>query len=137
MSDMIERLLNDIKEGHYFWIRMKSTREVARMANARVMFISLIGIYASLWILGYGIFHRLTGRSFESNGFFWDVTLLVGPYLGAYFLLVRPLLSKVDINEHIPQAEKDKKARVARIYFIVVALSLPLSGVIFNLLTKF
>ncbi|MET7258664.1 hypothetical protein [Dyadobacter fermentans] len=133
---MITRLLNDIKEGHYFWIRKKSAREVARTANARVMFISLMGIYASLWILGYGIFHRLTGKSFQSGGFFADVLLFTAPYLGIYFLLVHPHLSKGEIDEHVPGTEKNRKARIARIYFILVALSLPVAGLIFKLLAK-
>lgn len=126
--------LNDIKEGHYFWIRKKSSEDSTKMVNSRVMFLSLIGYYTSLLILGYGIFHRLTGKSFKSNGPLIDAGLFFGLYIAIYFILVKPLLNKGEIDENIPETEKKRKKKIAIIYFVLDAISIPSSGLIFNFL---
>lgn len=131
---MILRLLNDVKEGHYFWMRKKNEEDIARIGNFGVMFLTLLIYYGSLFLIVGEIVFKYTGKRYIGTSMLTNVLLIFGPYLAVYFLLVYPSLNRGKINEDISEFEKKRKKKIATIYFIFCVLAIPISGIIINTL---
>lgn len=131
---MIFRILNDVKEGHYFLMRKKNNEEIARIANFGVIFLTSFIYYVALSILVFGIVHRFTGIVQRDTSLATNVPLIFGPFLAIYFLLIYPNLNKGRTNEDIPEDEKKRKKKLATIYIVFSALAVPIAGLIGNLL---
>lgn len=130
---MITQILNDVKEGHYLWMRKKNDTSVARIANFGIIFITLFVYYSAFFIIISELVYKYIKNRDGYISLSTNILIIFGPYLVFYFLFVYPNLKR-KINEHISEIEKKRKKKVATIYFIFCALALPIAGIIINIL---
>ncbi|MET7258677.1 hypothetical protein [Dyadobacter fermentans] len=130
---MLIRILNDVKAGHYFWMRRNAEVNRARSANRGIIFYTLFVYYTVLSIIGAALFYRFFGSSFIDHGLLINALEFFTPYLTIYFLFISPGLDEV-IDEDIEELEKTRKKSIAKRYFIVAALLVASVGFIYNLI---
>ena len=130
---MIIRLLNDVKQGHYLWMRKKNDENIAKIGSFGVIFLTLLVYYGSGFIVVMEIINKITGKRDSDTDILANVFLIFGPYLIIFFTFINPNINR-KIGDEISANEKRRKKKVATIYFAFCVLAIPLAGIIVNLL---
>lgn len=128
---MIIGLLNDVKEGHYFWMRRHNSESESKIKNFGILFLSLLAFYSCICIILFGIYFKATGDVFEHITFFNGISVFFGPYIAIYYALVRPKIHSNVVNENISDVEKERKIKVAKKYLLACILSIPITTMIY------
>jgi Zn-dependent protease len=131
---MIFRLLNDVKIAHYLSARENQSEDTAKIANFGVLFISLLGFYGAILILGIGVTYKFTGVLFKDMGILANALLIFGPYIAIYFGLINPKLCKSINREDYSETEIKSKKKVLLIYKICCVLAVPIAMLIVAIL---
>lgn len=130
---MLIKILNDVKAGHYFWMRRNVEVNRARSANRGIIFYTLFVYYTFLSIIGSALYYRFFESSFIDYGLLINALEFFTPYLLVYFLYINPRLDEV-IDDDIEESEKKRKKSIAKKYFIIAALLVASVGFIYNLI---
>jgi amino acid transporter len=133
---MLSKLLNDAREGHYFWMRKKNSPEVAKIANFGIIFFTLFIFYISLLIFIAAIEYIFTNQFQGYRKFVTNAPLFFSCYLLVYFIFINPRIKKGEINENISEIDRKRKNRVATIWFTCSVASLPLAILVMTFLRK-
>lgn len=128
---MIAELLNDIKEGHYFWMRRHNSESESKIKNFGLLFLSMLAYYSCICLLLFGIYFKTTGNVFDNVTFLSGIPVFFGPYIALYYALVRPKIHQDGINENIPEFEKERKIKIAKKYLLACILSIPITVTIY------
>lgn len=133
---MLSKLLNDAREGHYFWMRKRNSAEVAKIANFGVIFLTLFIFYIALLIFIAIAEYILTDKFQGYRRFVTNAPLFFSCYILLYFIFIYPKIKRGQIDENISEIDIRRKNRVATIWFTCCILSLPLAVGIMTLVRK-
>ncbi|GAB3178335.1 hypothetical protein GCM10027291_43670 [Telluribacter humicola] len=121
----IKRYLNDVYEGIYFNSARYESVDISSWVVHLRFLVSLYFYYVSVVILAIGVTVSVYG-AFKPS-FILVAFYMFGLYLILYRLLIYPLLSLENFDEHISEVAKSEKIKKANRLFVGSILSFMIS----------